>query len=178
MNLISGVLKTPLNFSPLTKNEFKICFDRWFDSVRNYIYYRCGDSDLATDITQDAFMRLWEKDFEYHPNKTKSLIYKIAREMWISGHRKNSKFQKTELSLNYVDESTQPSQELEYNELRRTYERVLAQLPENQRDVFLMNRMEQLSYKEIAERLELSVKAIEKRMSLALAFLRKELNHE
>lgn len=178
MNLISGVLKTPLNFSPLTKNEFKICFDSWFDSVRNYIYYRCGDSDLATDITQDAFMRLWEKDFEYHPKKTKGLIYKIAREMWISGHRKSSKFQKTELSLNYVDESTQPSQELEYNELRRTYERVLAQLPENQRDVFLMNRMEQLSYKEIAERLELSVKAIEKRMSLALAFLRKELNHE
>ncbi len=178
MNLISGVLRTPLNFSPLTKKEFKICFDSWFDSVRNYIYYRCGDSDLATDITQDAFMRLWEKDFEYHPNKTKGLIYKIAREMWISRRRKSSRFQKTELSLNYVDESTQPSEELEYNELRRTYERVLAELPENQRDVFLMNRMEQLSYKEIAERLELSVKAIEKRMSLALAFLRKELTHE
>lgn len=162
----------------MTKKEFKICFDSWFDSVRNYIYYRCGDSDLATDITQDAFMRLWEKDFEYHPNKTKGLIYKIAREMWISRRRKSSRFQKTELSLNYVDESTQPSEELEYNELRRTYERVLAELPENQRDVFLMNRMEQLSYKEIAERLELSVKAIEKRMSLALAFLRKELTHE
>lgn len=169
---------TPLNFFPLTKKEFKICFESWFDSVRNYIYYRCGDSDLATDITQDAFMKLWEKDFEYHPNKTKGLIYKIAREMWVSGHRKSLKFQKTELPLNYVDQSNQPTEQLEYNELKSTYEKILAELPENQREVFLMNRMEQLSYKEIAERLELSVKAIEKRMSLAIAFLRKELNHE
>ena len=178
MNLISGVLRTPLKFFPLTKTEFKICFDSWFDNVRNYIYFRCGDSDLAADITQDAFMKLWEKDFEYHPNKTKGLIYKIARELWISGYRKSSKIQKTELSFNFVDESSQPSEELELNELRSAYERVLTELPENQREVFLMNRTEQLSYKEIAERLELSVKAIEKRMSLALAFLRKELNHE
>jgi len=161
----------------LTKLEFKICFDQWFDSIRNYIYYRCGDSDLATDIAQEAFIKLWEKDFDYHATKTKGLIYKIARELWISEYRKLSKIQNVDLSFDLVDDANNPTQLLEYNELKSTYENTLAELPENQREVFLMNRIEQLSYKEIAERLELSVKAIEKRMSLALTFLRKKLNN-
>ena len=46
---------------------------------------------------------------------------------------------------------------------------------EKQRSVFLMSRMEDMTYKEIAERLDLSVKAVEKRMSIALAELKKRL---
>ncbi len=48
-------------------------------------------------------------------------------------------------------------------------------LPENQRITFLMSRIEELSYQEIATRLSISVKAVEKRMTGALARLRKEL---
>jgi RNA polymerase sigma-70 factor (ECF subfamily) len=48
-------------------------------------------------------------------------------------------------------------------------------MPENQRVVFLMSRMEDLTYREIAERLELSIKAVEKRMSLALKLLKAKL---
>ena len=48
-------------------------------------------------------------------------------------------------------------------------------MPEKQRTVFLMSRVEDLKYKEIAERLDLSQKAVEKRMSLALAFLKEKI---
>jgi RNA polymerase sigma-70 factor (ECF subfamily) len=56
------------------------------------------------------------------------------------------------------------------------YTKALTALPEKQRTVFMMSRMEGLKYQEIAERLNLSVKAIEKRMSSALAYLRKTLH--
>ena len=56
---------------------------------------------------------------------------------------------------------------------RERLENAIAALPDTQRDVFLMNRIEKLTYREIAERLSVSVKAIEKRMSKALKQLSK-----
>ena len=132
---------------------------------------------MATDIAQDSFMKIWEKNLEYNENQIKGLLYKISKELWISQYRKLDSARKFELNLTYEDERITPEDLLEYDELRVQYEEVLSILPENQREVFLMSRMEDLTYKEIAERLDIGVKAIEKRMSLALRTLRKELKY-
>ncbi|MCH2235868.1 MAG: sigma-70 family RNA polymerase sigma factor [Crocinitomicaceae bacterium] len=162
----------------MSKEEFKICFNEWFDSIRNFIYYRCGNTEQATDIAQEAFMRLWQKQFKFHPQQTKSLLYKIAKELWISEHRKIQSAQKFQLSLTTFNTGNESEDLLAYKELKEKYEAALTQLPEKQREVFLMSRLEEMSYKEIAERLNLSLKAVEKRMSQALGELRKVLNHE
>jgi len=132
---------------------------------------------VATDIAQDSFMKIWEKNLEYNENQIKGLLYKISKELWISQYRKLDSARKFELNLTYEEESITPEDLLEYDELRVKYEEVLSILPENQREVFLMSRMEDLTYKEIADRLDIGVKAIEKRMSLALRTLRKELKY-
>ena len=72
-------------------------------------------------------------------------------------------------------ESNDPQKQLEYEELHGQYLNALSVMNERQREVFLMNRSEEMTYKEIAERLDLSVKAVEKRMSQALGFLRERL---
>ena len=72
----------------MTKEAFKILYDQYFDDIRRYIYYRSGDQELATDIAQEAFITVWEKKFDYHPNKTKSLLYKIASDKFLSHYRK------------------------------------------------------------------------------------------
>ncbi len=161
----------------MTKSEFKQCFDQWFDPLRNFIHYRCGDTEIATDVAQEAFMKMWEKNIEYHPHKTKGLLYKIAKELWISQHRKLDSARKYELSLTVQEEEQTPEKTLEFKELKQKYEAALTKLPPKQRTTFLMSRMENLSYKEIAERLDISVKAVEKRMTLALQSLRKTLAH-
>ena len=161
----------------MTKDQFNICFNKFFDPIRSFIYFRCGDQEVATDIAQDSFMKIWEKNLEYNENQIKGLLYKISKELWISRYRKLDSARKFELNLTYEDERITPEDLLEYDELRVKYEEVLSILPENQREVFLMSRMEDLTYKEIAERLDIGVKAIEKRMSLALRTLRKELKY-
>tara|TARA_Y100000385_G_C12953555_1_gene576554 strand:- start:226 stop:717 length:492 start_codon:yes stop_codon:yes gene_type:complete len=161
----------------LTKDQFNICFNKFFDPIRSFIYFRCGDQEVATDIAQDSFMKIWEKNLEYNENQIKGLLYKISKELWISQYRKLDSARKFELNLTYEDERITPEDLLEYDELRVKYEEVLSILPENQREVFLMSRMEDLTYKEIADRLDIGVKAIEKRMSLALRTLRKELKY-
>jgi RNA polymerase sigma-70 factor (ECF subfamily) len=122
-------------------------------------------------------MKIWEKNLEYNENQIKGLLYKISKELWISQYRKLDSARKFELNLTYEDERITPEDLLEYDELRVKYEEVLSILPENQREVFLMSRMEDLTYKEIADRLDIGVKAVEKRMSLALRTLRKELKY-
>jgi RNA polymerase sigma factor (sigma-70 family) len=68
-----------------------------------------------------------------------------------------------------------PEEQLIFEELKNRYETALTNLPEKQRTVFLMSRMEELKYHEIAERCGLSVKAVEKRMNLALSYLKQAI---
>lgn len=159
----------------MTQEEFKYLFNKHFDSIRNYIYFRCGDEELATDIAQESFMRIWEKNFDYEEKSTKSLLYKIASDLFISKYRKEKVAMNYLMKLESNIENNSPENQLEYQELKNNYETALKNLSEKQRVVFLMSRMEGLKYQEIAERLNLSLKAVEKRMTYALSFLRSAL---
>lgn len=160
----------------MTKEEFKYLFDSYFDSLRSYLFYRGAGIDEASDIAQDVFLRLWEKQIVVDPKTAVGLLYKIAGDMYISKYRRA----KLEMSyLNCIKEELtdiSPEDELRYKELAVKYKQALARLNEKQRTVFMMSRMEGLKYQEIADRLKLSVKAVEKRMNIALTFLKKELH--
>jgi len=159
----------------LRREDFKHLFVKHFDPLRNYIYYRCGDAELATDIAQEAFMKLWEKQLDKPPEELVGLLYKIAKDNFISKHRRQKVEQEYTAKPPDSETSQTPEEELHYQELKTSYEKALKDMPEIQREVFLMSRMDELKYHEIAERLELSVKAVEKRMKNALQFLRQSL---
>lgn len=162
----------------MTKEDFKECFENHFDRIRNYIYYRCGDTELATDVAQETFLKIWEKNMDYDPIKTKSLLYKIAKEHWISLYRKQESAAKYRFSLSWPENSNEIEEQINYQELKKKYESALESMSVGQREVFLMSRMDQMTYKDIAESLSISVKAIEKRMHLALTTLKKNLQNE
>ena len=158
----------------LNKAEFKTCFDLYFDAIRNFIYYKSGDSELATDICQDVFLKVWEKKIEYRTEAIKGLLYKMANDRFINQIRRDKVANKYKDTIDLrVKNNISPQDTLEYNELKGRYEEALAELPEKQREVFLMSRLEGLTYREIAERLDISQKAVEKRMSNALSKLKK-----
>jgi RNA polymerase sigma-70 factor (ECF subfamily) len=159
----------------LTQEEFKILFDKHFDSIRNYIYYRSADEELATDIAQESFMKVWEKNLSYDEKPIKSLLYKIASDIFISKYRRDKVAQKYLAKLEPSIDNHSPEEQMQYEELKNKYELALSNLSEKQRTVFLMSRNEGLKYQEIADRLELSVKAVEKRMTYALSYLRNAL---
>lgn len=158
----------------MTKESFKELFDTYFDSVRNYIFYRSGDTELATDIAQETFMKIWEKKFE-NIGKIKALLFKIAGDLFINQYRKQQTSIKFKRSIEMNEDEYTPEEELEYNELKRKYEKALSSLPEKQRMVFLMSRYDGLKYQEISERLKISVKTVEKRMSKTLSYMREHL---
>lgn len=159
----------------MKREEFKDIFDTHFTGVRNYIYYRSGDQELATDVAQETFMKLWEKQPESLNGSMKALLFKIAGDIFISQLRKRNVAMK--YSAKAVDEelSESPYELLKYKELLQNYEQALENLPDKQRTVFLLSRMDGLKYYEIADNLGVSVKAVEKRMKNALEYLRKAI---
>ena len=159
----------------MKKEEFKILFETHFDDVRRYVLYRSGNEEMATDIAQDAFLRIWEKQMIIDHKQVKGLLFKIAGDIFITQYRKE------QLAFNFFNtfqpgnKSTTPEDEINFQELQNAYDLALKTMPEKQRTVFLLNRIDELKYKEIADHLELSVKAVEKRMSQALDHLRTHL---
>nr|MBP7510122.1 sigma-70 family RNA polymerase sigma factor [Prolixibacteraceae bacterium] len=105
----------------------------------------------------------------------KSLLFKIANDFFISKYRKEKVEFAFFMNFKPDEHDLSPDDEVNYKELLKAYDKSLKTMPEKQRVVFLMSRVDELKYKEIADQLELSVKAVEKRMSLALEHLKKNL---
>jgi len=156
----------------LTREEFKYIFDTHFTDVRNYLYYRSGDQELATDVAQETFIRLWEKNSDLVSDNLKALLYKIAGDILITQLRKRNVIMRYKARAIDEQYSESPHDLMRYKELLKNYEKALETLPDKQREVFLLSRMDGMKYFEIAENLGLSVKAVEKRMKNALQYLR------
>ena len=159
----------------MDRKDFKLLFDTYFDAIKNYVFYRIGDVDIATDITQDVFVRIWEKQMKLDMKNAKYLLYKIAKDMLISKYRRQEVENKYSQRMQYEMTEVVETNDIDYKQLKLKYEMALNKLPEKQRIVFLMSRSDELKYAEIAERLDISIKTVEKRMSNALFYLRKVL---
>ena len=156
----------------MTLENFKSIFDEYYHPIKNFLYYKLGDIDLAEDITQEVFIRAWDKRESIQLETVKNYLYKIANNLAINHF--NSGKTRFEMKLKDHDRSVSESPQylMEKNEFEERLNRAMDNLPEGQRTVFLMNRIEELTYREIADRLDISVKAVEKRMQNALDSLR------
>jgi len=159
--------------------KFRSIFDQYYESIRSFAYYKTGDVDLADDIVQEVFLKLWTHLNNIKGETVKALLYTIASNT-IKNHFKHQtvvyNFQKQDQKNEMADEEADSA--LRQEELNRKLQGALAEIPVKAREVFLMNRIENLTYADIAQRLGLSVKAIEKRMSEALSILRSRISYK
>ncbi len=154
---------------------FSSLFSSHSKTVFNYIYYKYGNEEKAYDAVQEAFVKLWENCSKVIPSKAKSYVYTVANNLYLNV----IKAEKVRLKhRDKVVTTTNESPEflMEENQFKEKLETALDNLPENQRTTFLLNRIDGKKYKEIAEMEGVSVKAIEKRMHLALKSLRKNID--
>ncbi|MEM9051981.1 MAG: RNA polymerase sigma-70 factor [Bacteroidota bacterium] len=166
------------NKEVLTAKEFEEVFDLYYKQVRNFLYYKTSKAELSEDVAQDAFVKLWETREKIDKSSLKAYVFTIANNLMINKlKREQLKFK----FLNYTEQrndNVTPEYLIEMQEFDQKLQAVLAKIPEGAREVFLMNRIDGLKYREIAEMLGLSMKAVEKRMSRALSILRDELDRK
>ncbi len=162
----------------MTQLEFKKIFDLYFASVRSYIFYRTGNQDLANDVAQETFLKIWEKHNSINNKKVKGLLFKIACDIYVSQYRKEKRSFEFLNHFMLTETVESPEEKLAFEEMKEIYSKALHSMGENQRTVFMLSRYDNLKYREISEILGISIKAVEKRMKIALEHLRKYLPHE
>lgn len=154
---------------------FKRTFDLHYEKIRNYLYYRLGDMESAEDITQEVFVKLWENRKKIIEGKELGFLFQVASNLF-KNHYKREKYHLEFVSNTKLkDDVETPEFVLEMKEFDERLQQAIADLPEKCRSIFLLNRIDKMTYAEIAECNQVSVKAIEKQMSKALSLLKSSL---
>ena len=162
----------------IEKSEFVELFNKMYRPVRNFIYFKTGDIEMADDIAQDTFLKVWEKQDGIRKETVKPLLYTIA------GNLCKNRFEHQKVVFEFVskyehtDNLISPEFEMEMKEFNNKLQTAIGTLKDKDRVVFLMNRIDGYTYNEIAQNLGLSVKAVEKRMKNALDDLKKIIEYK
>lgn len=159
----------------------EIIFSSFFKSqikaLRNFVFYRFGDMQKAEDVAQEAFLKLWQNCSSVPLEKAKSYVYTIANNSSLNEIAHQKVVLKYEKDFSGLDKTNQsPEYLLEEKQFQDKLLKAIENLNEKQRIAFLMHRIDGKKYSEIAVDLNISVKAVEKRIHLALLSLRKEID--
>ena len=151
-------------------DAFKILYYRYFQKLIRFAYYRLHSIETARDLVQELFFKVWTGRERLNPQKSiKAYLYKSLNNLIIN-HLKLSSTQTSLLSD--LDESKIKAEEKQ--EYKIDIKNAIERLPEKLKNVFILSRLEGYKYSEIAEICNISVKAVEKRMTKVFVLLRKE----
>jgi RNA polymerase sigma-70 factor (ECF subfamily) len=156
------------------EDNFKSLFFEFGEKLFQFLFFKYKDEDLARDCSQEAFIILWENCHKIDYPHARSYIFTVGKNKAIDFYRKKK------LHLKIENDEKQIIQEEFSEEILELYPKmnlILAKLPAPSKEAFLMNRMYEMTYSEISKELNISIKAVEKRMSLALKIIREELMH-
>jgi len=171
-------MENPENTGLCKESIFSDFFKKHAKSLRNHLLYKFGNQEQAEDLTQEAFIKLWQNCIDVPIEKAKSYIYTIA----INSSLNSIVHEKVKLnyknSYSHSDRSNEsPEFILEEKQFKDKLLTAIDNLNEIQRVTFLTHRIDGKKYAEIAEELGISIKAVEKRIHLALVELRKEFEY-
>ncbi|HEY1060179.1 MAG TPA: RNA polymerase sigma-70 factor [Daejeonella sp.] len=157
---------------------FDRVFIKYYKNLYSYALKLINDRDSAEEVVQNVFCRIWEKKHQLKiDGYLKSFLYRSVHNECLNyiKHKKvRSSFQ-THYNSKPEHIESDLSKELSAMELKKQLFMAINELPEDCASVFQMSRFEQLKYYEIAEQLNISIKAVEYQMGKALKILRLKL---
>jgi len=160
---------------------FRKIYDSYCEPLYRFAYSYLKDSFEAEEIVQDVFLKVWEKREEVDEQKSfKSYLYRITVNKVFNElkHRVvKQKYEQHALNFDQITSET-PESSIQFQELNKKLEHLLAQLPEQQRNIFIMSRWKGLSNAEIAENLSLSIRTVENQIYRAAKFIKLHLNDD
>lgn len=178
-NILEQVEKEIL--SRIKKNDpkaFEELFRRYYPALLQYANPLLKDEDLAKDAVQTVFIHIWEKRNELDINKSlKAYLFRSAYNAGINLLKQKQLNKKSRIALAILHPGVEQSflLDLEARELEERIQSALEKLPGKCRQVFELSRHDKLKNREVAQRMNISIKTVEAHLSKALKSIKKKL---
>lgn len=162
---------------------FLIYFPRLNDFARKVV----KDDVISQDIVQDVFVKVWEKRSEIETINLEAFLFRLVRNRCIDYVKYlklvNNRMQELEITSKYeelyrIDFIGDEPYVLIAQELKQKIEKTIECLPERCREVFILSRMNGFKNREIADKLNISIKNVERHLSRALQTFRANFSEE
>lgn len=169
-------------FDQLKKGDekaFEVIFHSYYASLCLFAFQFLNDDEKAEEIVQDFFVNVWSKRKILNiDSSVKNYLFRSVKNLCLNRlqHERIKEKHAKSVKENFHQEINESDYFLEVG-LNEKIAESIASLPEKRREIFKLSREEGLKYKEIADRLNISVKTVETQMGLALKHLREKLQN-
>jgi RNA polymerase sigma-70 factor (ECF subfamily) len=166
---------------------FELLFSIYFARLNDFAKNVVRDDFISQDIVQEVFVKVWEKRAEIESLNLEAFLFRLVRNRCLDyiKHLKvvNNRMQQINISSKYeelyrIDFIGNEPYVLIEEELKTKIEKTIQSLPDRCREVFILSRMDGLKNKEIAEKLDINIKNVERHLSRAMQTFRKNFPAE
>ena len=163
---------------PIDIQAFTMIYRQYYPALCDFAYWYTEDPDTSKDIVQEVFLNIWKN------NEIINFVGSIRSYLYISvKNRSLNLIKHKKLERNWADhcyhtdsrQSYTPEDHMLEFELGEKINTVLNRLPAQRKRIFMLSRDHELSYREIADVLDISIKTVETQISRSLCTIRKEL---
>ncbi len=157
---------------------FEQVFKEHFKRLHAYAFTILQDSEAAEEMVQQVFFRLWERNERLNIGSSiTAYLYRAVHNESLNHlkHQKVKAAHQLQVAYRMKNEVEPSGKKIQLKELKQQLQTALNALPEQCRLIFQLSRFEELKYREIADRLGISVKTVENQMGKALRLLRVSL---
>lgn len=159
------------------QKAFKTFFENHHDELFRYLKQKGVAKEAAEDLIQKAFIYIWENRAGIDETKSlRAYLFRIAYTRMLNLFRDHSKFDKNQEVPDVAEANSAADEDINRKELNQTIENAISAMPDKRQEVFRLCFLQEFTYKEAAETLQVSVKTIENHMGLALKDLRSSLS--
>ena len=157
---------------------FEHVFKTHFKRLHAYAFTILRDETEAEEIVQQVFFKLWERSENLSlTGSVSAYLYRAVHNESLNyiKHQKVRSNHQLHIAYSMKNEVEHPAKKVMAGELEKKIHTALNELPEQCRTIFQMSRFDELKYREIADKLGISVKTVENQMGKALKLLREKL---
>lgn len=158
------------------KDAFGRLFEHYYPQFIAFARNLLRDKVVAEDIVQNVFLKLWVRRSAIDPEKNlKNYILVAVRNEIYCHFRDVFLTREDEIPQNIPDGSQHIEEGIDAKEMSRIVDGAIDKMPQRRREIFRMSRLDKMTNSEIAAKLDLSVRTVEKHIELALGDIRKKI---